>query len=70
MAWAPSRPPASNPKADKFASDIKAAFQLNRVEDSDSFVTKLKPLFKECVELRGIPVTFRPDVRPLFSSLQ
>lgn len=62
MAWASSRPLPSNPKAEKFASEIKAAFQLDRTQDSEAFVGKLKPLFKECSELKGVPVTFRPDV--------
>ena len=62
MAWSTVRPQVSNPKADKFASEIKAAFLLDRVQDSEAFVGKLKPLFKECSELRGIPVNFRPEV--------
>lgn len=63
MAWTSTRSAALNPKAEKFASEIKAAFQLDRGQEVDTFVAKLKPLFKECAEMKRIPIPFRPEVR-------
>jgi len=63
MALSRSRAGTINSKAEKNLHDIKAAFSGSTKGDPDAFLSKLKPLFKDCTELRTVPVHYRGDVR-------
>lgn len=60
-----SRAGTINSKAEKTLHDIEAAFSGGARGDPDSFLSKLKPLFKDCAELRTVPIHYRGDVRTM-----
>jgi CRP-like cAMP-binding protein len=65
MALTRSRAGTLNPKVEKNIHDIESAFAQGARGDPDAFLSKLKPLFKDCSELKAVPVHYRGEVRAM-----
>lgn len=63
MAQSRSRAGTLNSKLEKTIHDIETAFLMGAHNDPDAFLLKLKPLFKDCIELRAVPIHYRGEVR-------